>query len=168
MKKSRQKKVRKYESTEPEKRKREKVEAKTYRPNSRLQPFLLAWLSTPRRAQRGPQFILIGLNPPLQLRNIVPRTPIPPIKHIPHTDQLIPLRLEILQGALIPRPRLILQQALTDRHVLRGRADTLVEKRHVVGVNGIGAQGRFGKIREGLREAEVVCCDAEVAFRQPL
>ena len=47
------------------------------------------------------------------------------------------------------------------------RADALVEKGYVIGVDGVGAQGGVGKVGEGLGEAEVVSCDSEIAFREP-
>lgn len=64
----------------------------------------------------GPQFLqfaLIAFDTFLELRDVISRIPVPPIKHLADTDQSVPLSLEILEGTVSPGPRFILQQALT-------------------------------------------------------
>lgn len=63
----------------------------------------------------GPQFLqlaLVAFDTLLELRDVVPRVPVPPIEHLADTDQSVPLSLEILEDTVGPGPRFVLQQAL--------------------------------------------------------
>lgn len=55
------------------------------------------------------QFLLIALDPPLQLRDIVFCILVPPIEHLTHADKAIAHRLQVFDETLIPRARLVLQ-----------------------------------------------------------
>ena len=96
-----------------------------------LQLLLLPRLA-PHPRQYIPQLVLVGLDPALELWDIIPRIAISSVKDISHADEGISLLLEILQDALIPRSRFIFQQILTYVQVPRGGADTFVQQGHVI------------------------------------
>lgn len=86
----------------------------TYRPNRLLQLLLLPRLHRriTRPIHQPRQFLLVTLDPAFQIGDIILGIAIPPIEHIPHSDQGIPLLLEILKHALVPHAGFVFEQSL--------------------------------------------------------
>jgi len=109
------------------------------------------------RAEVG-QFRLVALDPPLEVGDVVAVEPLPPVKQVAHADEGIPLPLQILEHALVPRPSLVFHKALALAEVLAHGYEAVVEQGNIVVVRGVrvGARLRQGLQREG--DAGVVRC----------
>lgn len=120
----------------------------TYSDNGILDLLRLTWLRLVALGLDTLQLLLITLDPALKLRDIVAGELVPPIKHLPHTDESVAHGLQVFNQTLIPRPRLVFQQLLRGAEVLRSAFDPLIEQRNVVCVDGVSVSARLGERRQ--------------------
>ncbi|KAI6768116.1 hypothetical protein HG530_006125 [Fusarium avenaceum] len=80
------------------------------------------WLSS-----QACKLAFIGLNPPLQIRDVVFIQSFPSFKHFSYAHEGISLALQILEHALIPATALILHQTLACPEVLAHGDESIVE-----------------------------------------
>lgn len=132
-----------------------------------LQPFNLAGFHS--ALGPSPQFLqlpFVVLDAPLQLRNVVPRVPIPPVKHVTHADKTVPLALQVLQHSVIPCLCLVLQQRLARCKMLRCSSDTCVYQRHIVRVHCVGILRDLSQRLQCQGKPQMVCGKSLIALSQ--
>lgn len=129
----------------------------SYPENGVLHLLDLAGLCSPGRS--GPQFLqfaLVALDAFLQLRDVVFRVPVPPIEHLAHTDQSVPLPLEVLEDTVSPGSGFVLQQALAGGKMPGGCCDASIQRGDIVGVDRVCVLGYLRQGLQGQGESEVI------------